>query len=98
MHRQLRRLQPVGFGPCKDETPQAEACATKTNASIRRPILRSDLPARGWNLSVSRMEERRAVQHFLLELLKVQINYRSHIQRDELRDDQHADHTPAERT
>src|SRR5882672_1827202 len=23
-----RRLQPVGFGPCKDEPPQAEACAT----------------------------------------------------------------------
>ena len=25
-----RRLQPVGFGMCKDQNPQAEACATKT--------------------------------------------------------------------
>jgi hypothetical protein len=24
-----RRLQPVAFSPCKAETPQAEACATK---------------------------------------------------------------------
>src|ERR1700674_1408641 len=89
MHQQQwRRLQPVGFGPCKDEPPQAEACATKSKkslASIRRPILSANLAARGRNLGMSRMEERRAVQNFLLELFEVQINDRRHIQRDELR-------------
>jgi hypothetical protein len=27
---QWRRLQPVGVSSCKGQTPQAEACATKT--------------------------------------------------------------------
>ncbi len=38
-------------------TPQTEVCATKTWVSIRRPIVSRNLSARGWNLSVSRMEE-----------------------------------------
>src|SRR5665213_303384 len=30
------RLQPVGFSPCKAQTPQAEACATKSTDQVSR--------------------------------------------------------------
>ena len=44
-----------------------------------------------------RVEERRAVQHLLLEFFQVQVNHRRHVERDELRDDEPADDHQAER-
>ena len=75
--------------------PPRELCSAAPSLSCTAG--RNNDRLRGGDAGVARAEEGRTIEHLLLEFLEVQVDYRSDVEREELRHDEATNHDQPER-